>query len=58
MAVIRYSEDGRRCLVQEDDGTFRVATQQDQTTLTVGADLTEEELRRLDAEFPYEGDSA
>ena len=58
MAVIRYSEDGRRCLVQEDDGTFRVATQQDQATLAVGADLTEDELRRLDAEFPPDGDPA
>ena len=58
MAVIRYSEDGQRCLVQEDNGTWRLATHQDQATLAVGADLTEEELRRLDAEFPPEGDPA
>jgi hypothetical protein len=56
MAVIRYSDDGRRCLVQEDDGMFRVATQQDQATLPVGPDLTEDDLQRLDAEVPPDGE--
>lgn len=48
-AVVRYSMDASICIVQEDDGSFRVATQEDMETLEVGEDLTEEEVEELDA---------
>ena len=48
MAVIRYSADSLICTVQEKDGSFRVATQEDMDTLEVGPDLTEREIQLLD----------
>ena len=47
-AVIRYSADGSVCIVQEEDGSFRVATQDDMDTLEVGPDLTDEDIELLD----------
>ena len=48
MAVIRYSADALVCIVQEKDGSFRVATQEDMDTLEEGPDLTEREIKLLD----------
>jgi hypothetical protein len=43
MAVIRFSQDAKSCLIEEDDGTLRVASQHDMDTLKVGPDFTAEE---------------
>ena len=48
IAVIRYSTDSLICIVQEKDGKFRVATQEDMDTLEEGPDLTEREIELLD----------
>ena len=48
MATLRYSADATVVIVQEADGSFRVATQEDMDTLPVGEDLTDEELELLD----------
>lgn len=47
MATIRYSADASICIV-DDNGEFRVSTQEDMDTLTVGEDLTEEEIEFMD----------
>jgi hypothetical protein len=47
-ARLRISDDGTITIVQEEDGTFRVATQWDMDHLEVGEDLTEDEIERLD----------
>lgn len=48
MALIRYSEDGSICIVQDTDGTFHVPSQEEMDTLDVGKDLTDEEIALLD----------
>ena len=48
MAIIRYSADASLCVVQDDDGSLRVATQDDMNTLEVGKDLTDEQIELLD----------
>ena len=48
MAQVRFSPDASTCIVQDDDGTFRVASQTDMDTLEVGEDLTDEEIASLD----------
>ncbi len=45
---IRYSSNASICIVQDADGDFRVATQEDMDTLPVGDDLTDEEVDALD----------
>jgi hypothetical protein len=47
-AKIRMSEDGSITIVQEEDGTFHCASQEEMETLEVGEDLTEEDLALLD----------
>lgn len=47
-AQIRFSEDGSINIVQDEDGEFRYATQEDMDTLPVGEDLTDEEIDELD----------
>lgn len=47
--TIRYSADASICIVETEDGDFRVATQRDMDTLPVGKDLTDEEIERLDS---------
>ena len=47
MAQVRFSPDAMTCIVQDDDGTFRVATQDDMDTLEVGEDLTDDEIETL-----------
>ena len=42
------TQDASICIVQDDDGTFRVATQEDVNTLDVGEDLTDDEIETLD----------
>lgn len=46
---IRYSADAAICIVQDEDGAFRCADQQDMDTLPVGDDLTAEEIDLLDS---------
>ena len=48
MAQIRFSPDANICIMQEDDGTFRVPAQDDVNTLEVGEDLTDDEIEMLD----------
>lgn len=45
---LRYSEDASICIVQDEDGEFRAASQEDMDTLPVGKDLTDEEIALLD----------
>lgn len=47
--TIRYSPDAKVCIVELENGDFRVATQDDMDTLPVGKDLTEEEIEKLDS---------
>ncbi len=47
MGQLRYSPDATICIVQDDDGAFRVATQEDMDTLPVGEDLTADEVASL-----------
>ena len=48
IAKVRFSVDAMTCMVEEDDGTFRVATQEDMDTLEVGEDLTDDEIEPLE----------
>lgn len=48
MPTIRFSADASICMVQDEDGSFRVATQDDMDTLEVGEDLTDEDIEVLD----------
>ena len=47
-ATIRFSEDASICMVQDGD-EFRCATQADMDTLSVGDDLTTEEIEGLES---------
>lgn len=44
MSTIRYSMDAMICLVEAEDGTCHVASQEDMETLEIGEDLTDDEL--------------
>ena len=48
MSIIRMSPDGSITMVMDDDGTFRIPSQDDMDTLEVGDDLSEEEIESLD----------
>lgn len=47
-AQIRMSPDGSITMVQDEDGTFHIPSQDEMDTLEVGEDLTEEEIALLD----------
>lgn len=47
-ARIRYSPDGTIVIIQDPDGDFHVASQEEMDTLEVGDDLSEEEIETLD----------
>lgn len=46
--TIRFSDDGGICIIDDGEGNFRVATQDDMDTLPVGDDLEKWEIESLD----------